>query len=259
MKIQCDVCQKKEAIVFCAADEAALCECCDRKVHHANKLAGKHPRFPLLHPSFKDAPRCDICQERRAFLFCREDRAILCRECDVSIHRANEHTQRHSRFLLTGVKLSSSYSDSAAATALASSSSSSTGNHHQRTASTGSELSNYRLGGSENPSGLRGPDLFRQPSSNSMNSYQQQHYVSEDGSMSMSTTTATMSSDQMSEMLMEFRSAANRGWRLEDFVESAAATQRQDTKMRHNTHTIFFKDLLINGLINYRTLEQVAQ
>lgn len=217
--------------MFCAADEAALCECCDHKVHHANKLAGKHPRFPLLHPSFKDAPRCDICQERRAFLFCREDRAILCRECDVSIHRANEHTQRHSRFLLTGVKLSyfsSSSSDSAAAAALASSSSSSTGYHHQRSASTGSELSNYRLGGSENPSELRGPDLFRQPSSNSMNSYQQQHYVSEEGSMSMSmsTTAATISSDQMPEMLMEFPSAANRGWRLEDFVESSAATQR---------------------------------
>ncbi|GAB2219868.1 hypothetical protein Drorol1_Dr00007507 [Drosera rotundifolia] len=236
MKIQCDVCQKREAMVFCAADEAALCECCDHKVHHANKLAGKHPRFPLLHPSFKDAPRCDICQERRAFLFCREDRAILCRECDVSIHRANEHTQRHSRFLLTGVKLSSSSSDSAtpaapaaaAAAALASSSSSSTGYHHQRSASSGSELSNYRLGGSENPSGLRGPDLFRQPSSNSMNSYHQQHYVSEEGSMSMSmsTTAATISSDQMPEMLMEFPSAANRGWRLEDFVESSAGTQR---------------------------------
>ena len=45
-------------------------------------------------------------QERRALLFCQEDRAILCRECDLSIHKANEHTQKHSRFLLTGVKLS---------------------------------------------------------------------------------------------------------------------------------------------------------
>lgn len=47
-------------------------------------------------------------QERRAFLFCREDRAILCRECDIAIHRANEQTKRHTRYLLTGVKLSSS-------------------------------------------------------------------------------------------------------------------------------------------------------
>ena len=62
MKIQCDVCEKQEAIVFCAADEAALCEGCDYRVHHANKLASKHLRFSLLHPSFKEAPLCDICQ-----------------------------------------------------------------------------------------------------------------------------------------------------------------------------------------------------
>ncbi|KAA8536055.1 hypothetical protein F0562_028533 [Nyssa sinensis] len=106
MKIQCDVCHNEEASVFCSADEAALCDACDRGVHHANKLANKHLRFSLLHPSFKDSPLCDICQERRAFLFCQEDRAILCRECDIPIHKANEHTQKHNRFLLTGVKLS---------------------------------------------------------------------------------------------------------------------------------------------------------
>ncbi|XP_010066200.2 B-box zinc finger protein 20 isoform X1 [Eucalyptus grandis] len=108
MKIQCDVCDKGEATIFCAADEAALCDDCDRRVHHANKLANKHTRYSLLHPPFKESPLCDICQERRALLFCQEDRAILCRECDVPIHRSNEHTQKHNRFLLTGVKLSSS-------------------------------------------------------------------------------------------------------------------------------------------------------
>ncbi|KAK6115280.1 hypothetical protein DH2020_007549 [Rehmannia glutinosa] len=106
MKIQCDVCNKDEASVFCVADEAALCAACDHRVHHANKLAGKHQRFSLHHPSPKQAPLCDICQERRAFLFCQQDRAILCRECDISIHKTNEHTQKHTRFLLTGVKLS---------------------------------------------------------------------------------------------------------------------------------------------------------
>ncbi|KAF8405307.1 hypothetical protein HHK36_010210 [Tetracentron sinense] len=109
MKIQCDVCNKQEASLFCSADEAALCDSCDRRVHHANKLAVKHHRFSLLHPSSNDTtPRCDICQERRGFLFCQEDRAILCSECDLSIHKANEHTQKHNRFLLTGVKLSAS-------------------------------------------------------------------------------------------------------------------------------------------------------
>ncbi|KAK1439885.1 hypothetical protein QVD17_05709 [Tagetes erecta] len=110
MKIQCDVCHKSEAVVYCTADEASLCSACDHRVHHANKLANKHLRFSLLHPSLNDSPRCDICQERRAFLFCKEDRAILCRECDIPIHRANEHTQKHTRFLLTGVKLSASLS-----------------------------------------------------------------------------------------------------------------------------------------------------
>ncbi|XP_062098674.1 B-box zinc finger protein 20-like [Humulus lupulus] len=106
MKIQCDVCTKNEASVYCTADEAALCDTCDHRVHHANKLASKHQRFSLLHPSSKQIPLCDICQEKRAFLFCQQDRAILCRECDYSIHAANEHTQKHNRYLLTGVKLS---------------------------------------------------------------------------------------------------------------------------------------------------------
>nr|AFK40663.1 unknown [Lotus japonicus] len=106
MKIQCDVCSKDEASVFCTADEAALCDGCDHRVHHANKLASKHQRFSLHTPSSKQHPLCDICQERKAFMFCQQDRAILCKECDMSIHSVNEHTQKHDRFLLTGVKLS---------------------------------------------------------------------------------------------------------------------------------------------------------
>ncbi|XP_052488170.1 B-box zinc finger protein 21 isoform X2 [Gossypium raimondii] len=113
MKIQCDVCYKEEATVFCTADEAALCDACDHRVHHANKLASKHQRFTLLHPcsSSKQVPLCDICQEKRAFLFCQQDRAILCRDCDVPIHSANEHTQRHNRFLLTDFNPSSNEVD----------------------------------------------------------------------------------------------------------------------------------------------------
>jgi hypothetical protein len=52
-------------------------------------------------------------QERRGFLFCKEDRAILCRECDAPVHSASDMTRRHSRFLLTGVRLSSAPVDSA--------------------------------------------------------------------------------------------------------------------------------------------------
>ncbi|KAJ1401334.1 B-box-type zinc finger [Sesbania bispinosa] len=106
MKIQCDVCNKHEASLFCTADEAALCDGCDHRVHHANKLASKHQRFSLNHPSPKHFPLCDVCRERRAFVFCEQDRAILCKECDLPIHSANELTKKHNRFLLTGIKLS---------------------------------------------------------------------------------------------------------------------------------------------------------
>ncbi|EES07539.1 B-box zinc finger protein 20 [Sorghum bicolor] len=119
MKVQCDVCAAEAASVFCCADEAALCDACDRRVHRANKLAGKHRRFSLLNPAPPSSsgsgspaqqqaqpPLCDICQEKRGLLFCKEDRAILCRDCDVSVHTASELTMRHTRFLLTGVRLS---------------------------------------------------------------------------------------------------------------------------------------------------------
>ena len=75
MKVQCDVCAAEAASVFCCADEAALCDACDRRVHRANKLAGKHRRFSLLNPAppFSSSgssaqqappPLCDICQVR---------------------------------------------------------------------------------------------------------------------------------------------------------------------------------------------------
>jgi hypothetical protein len=103
MKIQCDVCERNKAAVLCCADEAALCTDCDTRVHAANKLANKHQRIHLLSPS--DAPRCDICQEKCGFFFCLEDRALLCRECDVSIHSANSLSCNHKRFLIPGIRV----------------------------------------------------------------------------------------------------------------------------------------------------------
>ncbi|XP_059662784.1 B-box zinc finger protein 22-like [Cornus florida] len=104
MKIQCNVCEVAEAKVLCCADEAALCWACDEKVHAANKLASKHQRVPLTSSS-SQMPKCDICQETVGYFFCLEDRALLCRKCDVAIHSANAHVLAHQRFLLTGVKV----------------------------------------------------------------------------------------------------------------------------------------------------------
>ncbi|KAL6529787.1 hypothetical protein OROGR_015410 [Orobanche gracilis] len=104
MKIQCNVCEAAEANVLCCADEAALCLSCDQKVHAANKLASKHQRIPLSTSSSR-MPKRDICQETLGYFFCLEDRALLCRKCDVAIHTANALVSGHQRFLLTGVKV----------------------------------------------------------------------------------------------------------------------------------------------------------
>jgi hypothetical protein len=78
MKVQCDVCAAEAASVFCSADEAALCDACDRRVHSANK----HRRFSLLSPAPSGSahqqppPLCDICQVRsETFLLFRP---VLC-------------------------------------------------------------------------------------------------------------------------------------------------------------------------------------
>ncbi|XP_051133497.1 B-box zinc finger protein 24-like isoform X2 [Andrographis paniculata] len=103
MKIQCDVCEKAPATVICCADEAALCPKCDVEVHAANKLASKHQRL-LLQCLSNKLPPCDICQEKTAFIFCVEDRALFCKECDEPIH-SNSLTANHQRYLATGIRV----------------------------------------------------------------------------------------------------------------------------------------------------------
>ncbi|RRT48414.1 hypothetical protein B296_00053107 [Ensete ventricosum] len=44
-------------------------------------------------------------QEASGYFFCLEDRALLCRKCDLSIHTANSYVSAHQRFLLTGVRV----------------------------------------------------------------------------------------------------------------------------------------------------------
>jgi hypothetical protein len=46
-----------------------------------------------------------ILQEAFGYFFCLEDRALLCRKCDLAIHTANAFVSGHQRFLLTGVKV----------------------------------------------------------------------------------------------------------------------------------------------------------
>ncbi|MFS7988667.1 putative transcription factor interactor and regulator Znf-B family [Helianthus anomalus] len=109
MKIQCDVCEKAPATLICCADEAALCARCDVEVHAANKLASKHQRLMLQTLSNK-LPPCDICQEKAAFIFCVEDRALFCQDCDEPVHSAGSLAANHQRFLATGIRVALSSS-----------------------------------------------------------------------------------------------------------------------------------------------------
>jgi hypothetical protein len=104
MKIQCDSCGVAAATVVCCADEAALCARCDVEVHAANRLAGKHQRLPLDALGAK-LPRCDVCQEKAAFIFCVEDRALFCRDCDEPIHVPGTLSGNHQRYLATGIRV----------------------------------------------------------------------------------------------------------------------------------------------------------
>uniref|UniRef100_A0A2P2LM04 B-box zinc finger protein 19-like n=1 Tax=Rhizophora mucronata TaxID=61149 RepID=A0A2P2LM04_RHIMU len=96
MRTLCDSCESAAAVVFCAADEAALCGACDDKVHMCNKLASRHVRVTLANPS--DVPRCDICENAPAFFYCEVDGSSLCLQCDMIVHVGGKKT--HGRYLL---------------------------------------------------------------------------------------------------------------------------------------------------------------
>jgi hypothetical protein len=110
MRIQCDACEGAAAAVVCCADEAALCARCDVQIHAANKLASKHQRLPLdpaagAAAKQQQLPRCDVCQDKAAFVFCVEDRALFCGDCDESIHLQGTLSANHQRYLATGIRV----------------------------------------------------------------------------------------------------------------------------------------------------------
>ncbi|XP_052195060.1 B-box zinc finger protein 18-like isoform X2 [Diospyros lotus] len=96
MRTLCDACESAAAVLFCAADEAALCRSCDHKVHMCNKLASRHVRVGLADPS--DVPRCDICENAPAFFYCEIDGSSLCLQCDMIVHVGGKRT--HRRYLV---------------------------------------------------------------------------------------------------------------------------------------------------------------
>lgn len=63
-------------------------------------------------------------QEKSGYFFCLEDRALLCRQCDVSIHTTSPYVSTHQRFLVTGVRVASQQHSNTTAPNLLSSSTS---------------------------------------------------------------------------------------------------------------------------------------
>jgi hypothetical protein len=49
-------------------------------------------------------------QDKPAFIFCVEDRALFCQDCDEPIHSAGSLSAKHQRFLATGISVALSSS-----------------------------------------------------------------------------------------------------------------------------------------------------
>lgn len=44
-------------------------------------------------------------QVKSGYFFCLEDRALLCKNCDVSTHSTNSYVSSHHRFIISGIKV----------------------------------------------------------------------------------------------------------------------------------------------------------
>jgi len=88
----------------------ALCACarCDTR-QTAKRGSGRSTtqRVGLRQASGNgsDELSCDVCQMNPAYVICHEDRAFLCRVCDVSIHEANATSRKHQRFLFANTRV----------------------------------------------------------------------------------------------------------------------------------------------------------
>ncbi|MCD7449417.1 hypothetical protein HAX54_052123 [Datura stramonium] len=65
-------------LIFCAADEAALCRACDEK--------GLQSELTIDNL---------LCITREAFFYCEVDGSSLCSQCDMMVHVGGKRTQRY--------------------------------------------------------------------------------------------------------------------------------------------------------------------
>mmetsp|Transcript_8364 Transcript_8364/g.11285 ORF Transcript_8364/g.11285 Transcript_8364/m.11285 type:complete len:274 (-) Transcript_8364:154-975(-) len=106
MQVLCSECKMAVASILCADEDSVLCLRCDDRANASNfENSNQRIRVQLHSEGISRQPKCDICQNENAFVFCRDDRAVLCRRCDMSIHAPNTLAEKHDRFLLTGIKV----------------------------------------------------------------------------------------------------------------------------------------------------------
>lgn len=77
-------------------------------VHHNDVLSYCYTIcfvLTILIPHARHLSYLSFLQEASGYFFCLEDRALLCRDCDVAIHTTNSFVSVHQRFLLTGVQV----------------------------------------------------------------------------------------------------------------------------------------------------------
>eukprot|EP01018_Ginkgo_biloba_P009095 Gb_08883 [translate_table: standard] len=78
---------------------------CNIDVHAANKLTNKHG-VRLSYASVLYVEEfVDGVQEKVAIVFCVEDRALLCHDCDEPIHAPGTLATKHQRLLSMGIRV----------------------------------------------------------------------------------------------------------------------------------------------------------
>ncbi|KAL6545982.1 hypothetical protein OROGR_009856 [Orobanche gracilis] len=91
MRTLCDVCESAAAVLFCAADEAALCRACDDK------------RSTCVTSSLVDTYELDLPTQAKSHVatsvkMLLVDGSSLCLQCDMIVHVGGKRT--HGRYLL---------------------------------------------------------------------------------------------------------------------------------------------------------------
>ncbi|KAM6589046.1 hypothetical protein CsatA_011651 [Cannabis sativa] len=81
----CEFCTEFRPVIYCKADAAHLCLCCDAKVHSANALSSRHSRMIL----------CDSCRFRPSRVQWLDQQMFVCGICDgAALHEASGALQK---------------------------------------------------------------------------------------------------------------------------------------------------------------------